>query len=108
VLILSDAPLSASIFPLSLHDALPIFTFTLYNPSHVAVYTDVVTVSGNGNYDTTTGTNPGGYLPSDTGTYLWTATYSGDANNSSRSEEHKTELQSLTQIERRIQPVTQA
>ncbi len=38
-------------------------TFTLYNPSHVAVYTDTVTVSGNGTYDTSTGTNPGGYLP---------------------------------------------
>src|SRR5205823_2974124 len=61
-------------------------TFTLYNPGHVAVYTDTVTVSGNGSYDTSTGTNPGGYLPTVTGTYLWTATYSGDANNSGASD----------------------
>src|SRR5262249_8838363 len=56
-------------------------TSTLFNPSHVAVYTDVVTVNGNGSYDTSNGNNPGGYLPTITGTYLWTATYSGDANN---------------------------
>ena len=38
-------------------------TFTLFNPSNVAVYTDVVTVSGNGTYTTAAGNNPGGYLP---------------------------------------------
>src|SRR5262249_59664950 len=60
-------------------------TFTLYNPSNVAVYTDTVTVSGNGTYDTSVGTNPGGYLPTVTGTYLWTASYSGDSNNNAAS-----------------------
>ena len=56
-------------------------TFTLYSPSNVALYTDVVTVNGAGNYSTAAGTNPGGYLPTGTGTYLWSATYSGDSNN---------------------------
>jgi len=56
-------------------------TFTLFNPSSAAVYTDVVTVSGNGNYDTSMGNNPGGFLPTIAGTYQWQATYSGDANN---------------------------
>ncbi len=56
-------------------------TFMLYNPSHTVVYTDTVTVSGNGTYDTSSGTNPGGYLPTVAGTYQWVATYNGDANN---------------------------
>lgn len=56
--------------------------FTLYDPNDVAVYTDAVTVNGNGTYTTSTGTNPGGYLPSMLGTYQWVASYSGDANNS--------------------------
>src|SRR5262249_20672024 len=45
------------------------------------VYTDTVAVNGNGTYTTATGTNPGGYLPTTTGTYQWVAVYSGDANN---------------------------
>jgi hypothetical protein len=57
-------------------------TFTLYNPSNIAVYTNVVTVNGNGVYDTATeGNNPGGYVPMVAGTYEWVATYSGDGNN---------------------------
>jgi hypothetical protein len=71
-------------------------TFTLYNPSNVAVYTDVVTVSGNGNYDTTTGTNPGGYLPTGTGTYLWKAVYSGDSNNNGASDNGQNENEAVT------------
>jgi hypothetical protein len=58
-------------------------TFSLYNPSNVVVYTDVVTVSGNGSYTTAMGTNPGGYLPTMTGTYQWVAVYSGDGNTAS-------------------------
>src|SRR5262249_56386825 len=46
-----------------------------------AVYTNVVTVNGNGTYDTSTGTNPGGFVPTTVGTYEWVASYSGDANN---------------------------
>jgi len=39
-------------------------------------------VSGDGIYTTTTqGTNPGGYVPTATGTYQWVAVYSGDGNN---------------------------
>ena len=65
-------------------------TFTLLAPPALGgevVYTDVVTVNGNGKYHTTTptGTNPGGYnLPTTgtvTGTYQWNATYSGDSSN---------------------------
>jgi len=41
----------------------------------------VVTVTGNGTYTTATGNNPGGYLPTSTGTYQWQASYSGDLNN---------------------------
>src|SRR5205085_4681416 len=56
-------------------------TFTLYSPSNVAVYTDVVTVSGNSTYNTSTGNNPGGYLPTVAGIYHWVAAYNGDDNN---------------------------
>jgi glyoxylate utilization-related uncharacterized protein len=56
-------------------------TFTLYNPSNAVVYTDTVTVNGNGTYTTSTGTNPGGYLPTVTGTFQWVVTYSGDIKN---------------------------
>ena len=67
-------------------------TFSLYNPSNVVVYTDTVTVNGNGNYDVTTGNNPGGYtLPVTgvvTGTYQWDAAYNPgtDPNHNSSSE----------------------
>jgi hypothetical protein len=71
-------------------------TFTLYNPSNVAVYTDVVTVSGNGTYTTATGTNPGGYLPTVTGTYLWSAVYSGDGNNSGAQDNGQNENEAVT------------
>jgi hypothetical protein len=64
-------------------------TFNLYAPSDTSftspIYTDVVTVNGNGKYGTSIGDNPGGYVPSGigtlTGTYEWLATYSGDSGN---------------------------
>jgi hypothetical protein len=60
-------------------------SFRLYAPGNtlVPVYTDVVTVSGNGTYHTATqGNNSGGYAAQVTGTYQWVATYtSGDSNN---------------------------
>jgi hypothetical protein len=56
-------------------------TFTLEGPGGGVVYTNVVTVSGNGTYDNSVGTNPGGFLPTVPGTYEWLATYSGDDNN---------------------------
>jgi predicted outer membrane repeat protein len=61
-------------------------TFTLDNPGNNAVYTDHVTVSGNGTYTTAAGDNPGGYTPTAAGTYQWTATYNGDGNNDTASE----------------------
>jgi uncharacterized repeat protein (TIGR01451 family) len=45
------------------------------------VYSDVVPVNGNGTYNTSMGNNPGGYVPTATGTYEWIAVYSGDGNN---------------------------
>src|SRR4029077_1041867 len=62
-------------------------TFRLYAPDGTTVvYTDVVTVTANGNYNTLTqGNNPGGYLPAGAGTltgaYHWTVQLAGDANN---------------------------
>jgi hypothetical protein len=61
-------------------------TFTLYNPTNAVVYTDVVPVSGNGIYSTSTGSNPGGFLPTTAGTYQWVASYSGDAQNAPASD----------------------
>lgn len=55
-------------------------TFTLYGPndagcSGTPVFTSSVSVSGNGSYDSAD------FSPSAAGTYRWTASYSGDANN---------------------------
>jgi hypothetical protein len=71
-------------------------TFTLFDPSDVVVYTDVLTVAGNGTYDTSTGTNPGGFLPLVAGDYLWTASYSGDANNNQATDNGQNETQTVT------------
>jgi hypothetical protein len=61
-------------------------TFNLYGPSPTAdcttsIYSDVVTVSGNGDYSTSNGTDPGGFDPTTAGSYFWVASYSGDTNN---------------------------
>src|SRR6202011_2516998 len=56
------------------YNATGTITFTLNNPSGTPVYTDVVTVTGNGTYTTAQGNNPGGYLPTATGTYQWVVT----------------------------------
>ena len=45
------------------------------------VYSDAVTVNGDGAYSTASGSNPGGYLPTMAGTYQWVAVYGGDGNN---------------------------
>jgi hypothetical protein len=51
-------------------------TVTLTAPDTSTVYTDVITVNGNGTYYTATqGTNPGGILPLESGTYTWHAGY---------------------------------
>jgi hypothetical protein len=54
---------------------------TSSTPLSQAVYTDVVTVSGNGTYTTAQGNNPGGYVATAAGTYQWVAVYSGNGNN---------------------------
>ncbi|HZZ43308.1 MAG TPA: SdrD B-like domain-containing protein [Tepidisphaeraceae bacterium] len=71
-------------------------TFTLYNSAHTALYTDVVTVSGDGSYNTSIGTNPGGYLPTIVGAYLWTAIYSGDTNNTSATDNGQNESEAVS------------
>ncbi|HEV3339673.1 MAG TPA: SpaA isopeptide-forming pilin-related protein, partial [Pirellulales bacterium] len=45
------------------------------------VYSDVVTVNGNGTYTTSQGNHPGGYVATVAGIYQWVAVYSGDGNN---------------------------
>lgn len=55
-------------------------TFRLYGPndstcSNAPVFTSVQGVNGNGTYTS------GSFTPGATGTYLWTASYSGDGNN---------------------------
>jgi hypothetical protein len=58
--------------------------FSLTSPQGGIVYTDVVTIKGNGTYSTKNpaGSAAGGYAPTSTGTYHWTASYSGDTHNS--------------------------
>jgi hypothetical protein len=45
------------------------------------VYSDTVTVSGDGTYATSMGNHSGGYAPMGPGTYQWVVVYSGDAQN---------------------------
>src|SRR5262249_39585706 len=47
------------------------------------MYTDTISISGNGTYSTTdaAGDNPGGWLPTGAGSFFWSASYSGDGNN---------------------------
>jgi hypothetical protein len=56
-------------------------TFRLYDPRGHVVYTDHVTVSGNGSYTTAAGDHPGGFIAVIAGTYQWVAAYSGDSIN---------------------------
>jgi len=64
-------------------DAGGTITFHLYSnagcTTEVSTGLSPVSVSGNGNY------NSGNFTPTDVGTYYWTASYSGDANNLSAS-----------------------
>jgi hypothetical protein len=59
------------------------------------VYSDVVTVNGDGTFSTATGTNQGGYAPTVPGTYEWVAVYSGDANNASATSTFGSEPESV-------------
>ena len=62
-------------------------TFYLYKPgtspgNGSPVYSDTVTVNGNGSYSTATGKSTGNNVPKTTGSYEWYVVYSGDSNNS--------------------------
>ncbi len=57
------------------------------------VYSDTMTVSGNGTYETVSGSNPGGYLPTEAGTYQWVVSYNGDSNNHGATSTFTTEPQ---------------
>ena len=58
-------------------------TFTLTAPDgKTAVDTETATVAGNGNY-----TTPAGYAAMAAGLYQWSASYSGDANNSTAQDQ---------------------
>jgi hypothetical protein len=71
-------------------------TFSLKNPSNVSVYSDTVTVTGNGTYNTSAGNNAGGFLPTDSGTYTWSASYSGDGNNAGATDNGQNESETVT------------
>jgi hypothetical protein len=58
-------------------------TFTLYSPSHVSVFMDVVAAAGNATYTTSMGTSTGSAVPTMAGTYQWAVSYNGDGNNKS-------------------------
>src|SRR5205823_2761400 len=60
-------------------------TFTLKDPTGKTVYTDTVKDSGNGSYSTDS-LGTGSAVPTLAGTYLWSATYNGDGNNSKASD----------------------
>src|SRR5947208_3231288 len=77
---LSDTATAAT-YPLSLHDALPIFAFNLFGPDNAtctgsSAFTNTKAVTGNGPYTS----NP--FTPTAAGTYRWVASYS-------RSEERR-------------------
>ena len=57
-------------------------TFKAYSDSNCSTLkftSNAIPVNGNGNYDS------GNFTPTDSGTYRWTAAYSGDANNKAAS-----------------------
>jgi hypothetical protein len=82
----TNVPLTASATLAGGVNATGTITFTMYNPSNVSVYTDVVTVTGNGTYSASTGTSTGSSVPTQAGTYQWVATYNGgNGNNKSTS-----------------------
>ncbi|HXY61070.1 MAG TPA: hypothetical protein VEH26_05660 [Chthoniobacterales bacterium] len=61
-------------------------TFTLSNSSNATVDTEIVTVTGDNSYST-----PTGFTPSTPDTYTWHATYSGDSNNASVTDNGQNE-----------------
>ena len=83
VVVGTGAPLSASATLAAGVNETGTVTFSLYGPSNVKVYVDVVNVSGNGTYNTSMGVSSGSLVPNVAGTYQWVVTYSGDSNNKS-------------------------
>lgn len=71
-------------------------TFTLRDPSNTPVYIDTLTVTGNNTYTTAAGNNPGGFRPTATGTYTWSALYSGDSNNNAATDNGQNETEIVT------------
>ena len=65
-------------------------TFVLTAPDGSVVDTETDTVSGNGTYGTPI--QPDGFVPTVTGTYQWSASYSGDSNNNPVSGPAETEM----------------
>src|SRR5262249_61915498 len=74
-------------------------TFTLKHGATTA-YSAVVTVNGTGTSATASGNTPGGFtLPTSgtvTGSYVWTAAYSGDGNNNTASDPGTSDLEQVT------------
>ena len=66
-------------------------TFTLTSPNNTVVDTETVQVQGDGIY-----TTPNGYLPTQVGTYNWSATYSGDWENESATDNGQNESEVVT------------
>jgi len=66
-------------------------TFFLTDPSSSVVDIETVTVNGNGDY-----TTPNGFSPSVAGTYMWSASYSGDVNNSPATDNGQNETVVVT------------
>ena len=60
------------------------------------VYSDTVTITGDGTYTTSQGNHPGGYVPTAVGTYQWVAVYSGDAKNSGATSPFGSEPECVT------------
>ena len=66
-------------------------TFNLYyNGGSTPVNTETASVSGDNTYST-----PTGYLPSATGSYVWSATYNGDSNNNKATDNGQNESETV-------------
>ena len=57
----------------------------VFDSSNTEVYTSTVTVTGNGDYLTSSGTTTGDNVAHNAGSYHWVATYSGDGNNKTKA-----------------------
>lgn len=83
-------------------------TFKLYDPNDAScsaspVFTSMVTVNGNGTYNT-----PTGFTSNIAGTWHWSASYTGDSNNSSASSPCSAEPVTVNKISQTITVTTHA